>query len=945
MLSGVYKSLYDQLIKVIDPKRLYHDPLHTLAFGTDASFYRLIPQLVIKAKDEDEVILILKACTKLAIPVTFRAAGTSLSGQAISDSVLVIAGNSWKKYTILEDGLKIKVQPGLTGGRVNTLLAPYGRKIGPDPASVNSAMIGGIAANNASGMCCGTAENSYNTVDGMRIIFTDGTLLDTSDAESKKQFRITHNHLIDKISAMAEAVKNNLPLADKISRKYKMKNTTGYSLNALVDFSDPFEILEHLMIGSEGTLGFIAEITYKTVVEHPFKASSLMIFPDITKGCQAVLLLKDTPVAAVELIDRAGLRAVEDQHGMPGFLKTINPHGCAILVETRASNSTDMENQLTVICNAVSSIQPEFPIAFTSDPAQYEVFWKIRKGLFPSVGAMRKAGTTVIIEDVTFPVPRLAEATLDLQTLFQNWGYNEAVIFGHALEGNLHFVFNQDFGSQDEIERYSKFMAQVVTLVIDKYDGSLKAEHGTGRNMAPFVEKEWGEEAYELMKQLKNLLDPGNLLNPGVILSNDPEIHLKNLKPIPAASELIDKCIECGFCEPSCVSSELTLTPRQRIVVYREIKNLTRNNMQPHILAALTHGFKYAGNETCATDGLCATSCPVNIDTGKLIKQLREEELGTSQKGAQWIAKRMGLVIFLGRKGLSLVGFFHSLLGTSLMQRISNGITTISGKRVPRWNPFLPRGAKPIKAMKNHIYRSERKVVYFPSCINRTMGLSSDQRGEKQLSETMVHLLQKGGFEVIYPKNLTQQCCGMAFSSKGYAGIGKEKSDELEDVLTEASENGKYPILCDMSPCLYSMRENMAPTLKLYEPAEFILDHLIAHLEITPVDETITVFPVCSMKKMGLEGKLLELAKRCATVVVVPQTNCCGFAGDRGFTVPELNSHGLQELKSQIPTSCKHGYSTSRTCEIGLSLHSGISYQSVVYLVDRVSQPLRKKPS
>jgi len=936
MLSGKYQQLYQQLTPIIDSKRIFHDPLHTLAFGTDASFYRLIPKMVIKAKNEEEVSFILKESSKLLIPVTFRAAGTSLSGQAISDSVLVIAGNHWTKFKIDPDGLKISLQPGLTGGKVNSLLARYGRKIGPDPASIDAAMIGGIAANNASGMCCGTAENSYKTIASMRIIFADGSLLDTSDPESKLKFSQTHPQLIHDITEMAELVKANSELKERISRKFKMKNTTGYSLNALVDFDDPFDIIEHLMIGSEGTLGFIAEISYKTVVEHPFRASSLMIFSDIEKACNAVSLLKSAPVSAVELIDRAGLRSVEDQAGVPTYLKTLSPTASAILVETRALRKDELDQQIAVILDTIKTIPFEIPIEFTSVPSEYALLWKIRKGMFPSIGAIRKTGTTVIIEDVAFPVSRLAEATLDLHRLFKKWEYHEAVIFGHALEGNLHFVFTQDFGSQSEIDRYASFMADVADLVVSKYDGALKAEHGTGRNMAPFVEMEWGREAYELMKQIKHIFDPQNLLNPGVILNNDPEAHLKNLKPIPAASEKIDKCIECGFCEPTCVSAELTLTPRQRIVVYREMASLAKSGHEPHIAASLAKAYQYSGNETCATDGLCATACPVKIDTGKLIKSLRTEEIGSGQNRAVWIADRMAGTTAVVRKALSVVGFFHSVLGTSTMKGISEGLRTLSGNRIPLWNAYMPLGAKKINT--NQTLKSKNKVVYFPSCINRAMGVSKENRKEKQLSEKMVELLNKGGFEVIYPESLNGLCCGMAFSSKGYADAGSKKSNELEAALLKASENGQYPVLCDMSPCLFTMKENMGSTMKLYEPVEFILEYLLPNLEITPLQEAITVFPVCSMKKMGLEDKFVELAEKCAIKVIVPETNCCGFAGDRGFSFPELNKHGLRDLKTQLPEGIRYGYSTSRTCEIGLSLHSGISHQSIVYLVDEVSK-------
>ncbi len=251
----------------------------------------------------------------------------------------------------------------------------------------------------------------------------------------------------------------------------------------------------------------------------------------------------------------------------------------------------------------------------------------------------------------------------------------------------------------------------------------------------------------------------------------------------------------------------------------------------------------------------------------------------------------------------------------------------------------MPTGSKAINTRIVRGPGNDRKVVYFPSCINRSMGVSRDYREEKQLSEKMVELIDKGKFEVIYPENLNNLCCGMAFLSKGYKEAGEKKSKELEDALLKASINGKYPVLCDMSPCLYTMRDNMKTDLKLYEPVEFITEYLLPHLEITPIDETITVFPVCSMKKMGLDRNLINLAMKCASKVIVPETNCCGFAGDRGFTYPELNKHSLRNLKNQIPENVLHGYSTSRTCEIGLSLHSGVSHKSIVYLVDKVSRP------
>jgi len=938
MLYGNYKVLYDRLIFTIDKKRIFTDPLYTLALGTDASFYRLIPKMVIRARDEDEVSQILKHCYALQIAVTFRAAGTSLSGQAITDSVLVIAGSNWQQYHIGDMGHEIRLQPGITGGKANGLLLKYGRKIGPDPASINSAMIGGIAANNASGMCCGTAQNSYKTVSGMRVVFADGTVLNTRDNNSRESFRDSNPSLINGLIRLAALVKENAGLSERIRHKYKIKNTTGYSLNALTDFTDPFDLIEHLMIGSEGTLGFISEISYTTVPVLPFRASSLMIFPDITTACMAVMLIKSAPVEAAELIDRSGIRSVENQKGIPAYLKDLDETSCALLVETTARKKEELDANIALIEQVLKDIPGGDKISFTAVASEYEALWKVRSGLFPSVGAMRRTGTTVIIEDVAFPLASLAPALNDLRNILKKSGYDEAVIFGHALEGNIHFVFTPDFSTGEEIDRYGEMMAEVSDMVVKKYDGSLKAEHGTGRNMAPFVEMEWGKEAYALMKQIKLLFDPGNILNPGVILNDDSKIHLRNLKPLPPANEIIDRCTECGFCEPGCVSSGLTLSPRQRIVVHRELTSLRKNGNQPHIAAALAKSFKYDGDDTCATDGLCAASCPAGIDTGKLVKHLRSESV-TGKKGAIKIAERMALVTASARVGLTIADFFHRLLGTFLMEKFSSGIRFISGNKIPLWNKYMPKGAKKISEMPSLVNSGRRRFVYFPSCINRSMGVSGDHRSEKQLSEVITGLASKAGYDVIYPEKMNDLCCGMAFLSKGYTEAGLKKSKELEAALFKASNFGEFPVLCDMSPCLFTMKENMRPELRLYEPVEFISSFLLPYLKIEPVVETITVFPVCSMKKMGLDGKLADLARACAREVVVAESACCGFAGDRGFSFPELNAHGLRNLKKQLPDNITHGYSTSRTCEIGLSNHTGVSYKSIVYLVDQVSSP------
>ena len=582
------------------------DELRRLAYGTDASFYRLTPEVIAVVESENDLKTVLTAARQHKTPVTFRAAGTSLSGQAITDGVLALIGEGFATCEINADASKVKVGPGIIGGEVNRRLAPFGKKIGPDPASINACKIGGIAANNASGMCCGTAQNSYRTLAGMRVMLADGTLLDSEDPLSVDAFSKSHAVLLGELEHLGSDTRNNAKLAERIRHKFKIKNTTGYSLNALVDYEDPIDILAHLMIGSEGTLGFISRITYQTVVEDPFKASALVFFPDIRSACEAVIRLKPQPVSAVELLDRPALRSVQDKPGLPPFIMTLGEDAAALLIEVRSATVDALNERISAVHAAMAGIVTVEPLQFSTDPATCEMYWKVRKGTFPSVGAMRRTGTTVIIEDVAFPIAALADATLDLQALLRRHGYDEAIIFGHALEGNLHFVFTQDFGDQAEIDRYARFMDDVCDLVVKKYDGSLKAEHGTGRNMAPFVEMEWGKEATDLMRTIKRLFDPDNLLNPGVILNDNAAAHLENLKPMPAAEEIVDRCIECGFCEPLCPSHRLTLSPRQRIVSVRELarRAAERRAGRQHRRGLRLHGPRHLRRLRPVLDGL-----------------------------------------------------------------------------------------------------------------------------------------------------------------------------------------------------------------------------------------------------------------------------------------------------------------------------------------------------
>ncbi|MCK0715382.1 FAD-binding and (Fe-S)-binding domain-containing protein [Chromohalobacter sarecensis] len=943
-MTTPYKELVEALRDRLSAHKLIDDPLRLLAYGSDASFYRLIPQLVVRPDNEEELMGVLAECRHRRLPVTFRTAGTSLSGQAVTDSVLIQLNQGWRDYRVLDEGRAIRLQPGIIGARANQLLAPYGRKIGPDPASINSCMIGGIAANNASGMCCGTAQNSYRTLRDMRVILADGTLLDTGDTASRSAFRASHGELLEALEALGRETRVNTPLAERIRHKYRLKNTTGYALNSLIDFEDGCDILAHLMIGSEGTLGFISAITYDTVPDAPLKTAALALFPDMATACRATLALKSAPVSAVELMDRAALRAVEGAPGMPAGLEALPADATALLIDVRDEEESALEARIDAVHAALEGLKTLEPLGFTRDPELYARYWKVRKGLFPAVGAVRDVGTTVIIEDVAFPLEHLETGVAALTETFRRHGYDDAILFGHALEGNLHFVFPQGFETPAEVQRYADLMDDVATLVADEYGGSLKAEHGTGRNMAPFVEREWGAEAYALMWQIKALFDAENLLNPDVILSRDAELHLHNLKPLPAADPIVDKCIECGFCEPVCPSRELTLTPRQRIVIQREMSRLESMETPASTarLKTLREAYQYQGIDTCAADGLCATQCPVGINTGDLVREWRHRRVVERGGTARLVGRHFSGTTRIGRGALRLADTAHGVLGSAAMGGLTRGARRLSGERLPQWIPSLPAPA-PVRILERRAGKpaaSKRdKVVYLPACATRVFGTSRGDDEGDAVTRTTLALLEKAGYEVVIPAMIGHLCCGMAFQSRGYFDEADHKARELNRELLLASQNGRYPVLCDTSPCTQRMVERLDTRLTIQEPVAFAHDYLLARLAVTPKHARIALHVTCSSVRMGLSDKFVALAEACADDVVVPaEIACCGFAGDKGFTTPELSAAALRGLADAV-NGCEVGYSNSRTCEMGLSHHAGIPYRSILDLLNEVSRP------
>lgn len=843
-----------------------------LVMAHDASLYRLVPTAVARPRDRHDVIQLLEWANAEHQHVTFRAAGTSLSGQAVTDGVLIDVSRHWHQISVLDDGHRVRVAPGVTGGRVNAVLAPYGRKLGPDPASMNAAMVGGIVANNASGMCCGTQLNSYHTIESMKIILADGWSLDTAANDSDEQFARERPQLYRALTELRDEIRHDDELCALIRRKYTIKNTIGYSLNAFLDEDRPSQILMRLFVGSEGTLGFVEEVTYRTIPDARQKWTAIFVYDSLDEACATVPTWTSSGAAAVELMDDASLRSFAGLSHTPDHLRITRPGAAALLVEFHG-------------------IAPTLPGPWTTDPTEQALLWRLRKGLMPTVGAMRPKGSTMINEDIAVPPQQLARLVADVQKAFTEHGYHEGIIFGHAKDGNIHFVVNQDFSTEDEVSRYGRFMDTIADIVVGKYQGSLKAEHGTGRNMAPYVEREWGRVAYALMRRIKDLLDPNGILNPDVILSQDHMIHLKNLKPVPVVDEEVNACIECGFCEHVCPTRTTSLTPRQRIVLRREI--LTSHD--PSITRALKHGEQKLSIDSCAADSMCSVVCPVHIDTGALVKHVRSDQHSTIMKGAaQFAARHYGIV---------------NAVAPKMFERSTQRGETSDHANV----------------------EYQRRIVLMPSCPSRW--------ADRTLS-VIDSVCDKAGIELIIPDDHGTLCCGQPFSSQGFPEAASARVRATFDVLTTMTDASDLSVVTDTSTCAAALiAAGSEYGVDVVSPLRFVEEWILPSLPITKPAGHVVLHPGCGTHHTGDVERMRRICERVSGRVSIPTTSyCCGQAGLHGKRHPEVPQGALAIETEEVESL--HGdvhVSLNAMCQQALSTHTKVAWVSVFDLLDQIS--------
>ena len=922
--------------KMICKDRVYTDYLRRYAYGVDASCYSYLPKVVVKAEDEQEVRRLIRLCQQCGTPFTFRAAGSSLSGQCSSEDVLIVCNDGFKKMEVIDDGKALKCECGVIGSDANDLLKPYNRKIGPDPATLATALVGGILNNNSSGMCCGTAQNSYKTIRSIRVVLLDGSILDTSDQKSIDQFLKEKPQMVEDILQLRKEILADEELTHLIHHKYKIKNTTGYGLNSLVDFEDIIDIINHLFIGSEGTLGFVSEIVYNTVEDVPHKGCGLMFFSTLNDASLAVVALANMgreKVVAAEMMDYQSLKAVQTLDNVPDFVREVPEGTSAILFQTESYSKEIVDENLAFIKEQLKDIPTAIPSLYSQDPKEYDSWWAIRKGILPIVGGQRRKGTTVITEDVCFQIEDFTKGIEMLTELFHKYDFVDGgVIFGHALSGNVHFNITPDFSDPKDTKNFGDLVKEMSERV-SGFGGSLKAEHGTGRMVAPFVEMEWGKKAYEINRRIKAIFDPERILNPDVMITDDPDVYKKNLKAQCVIDDAFTICMECGFCEKHCPSRNLTLTPRQRIALLRETKRLEDEGNYA-LAAELRKGYEYYGIETCAACSMCKGLCPLSIDTAQIALSMRRIDPPAPEL-AKKIYNNFSTTIEMCRAGVSLEGIAGSIITQKAISKITEGLHGVTGitPYVPKTTPKANR-----YKLRNRIKPTNfEKVVYFSTCANRAFKPNQGYDDDRSLQQVVESLCNKAHIDIIYPQHIENLCCGLSFEN--YDDVHERAVKDLHDALMKASQNGKYPIVIDHSACFNHAFKHM-PDLEINDISEFLCKYVVPHLDIEKCDERVIVHKQCKIKSLNKSQYIEDLARLCTDHVFnIKSFACDGFAGQKGFFTPELNKSATKDLAGEIAEyGATLGVSSSSTCEIGLGESGGIPFVGVAFLLDRCSK-------
>ncbi len=888
---------------------VHMDIYNRVAFSTDASIYRIVPQCVVEPKHATDIVAVVRYAAENNIPVAPRGAGSGIAGESLTSGIVIdVRRNMNKILQTAPDGTWVRVQPGVVLETLNDHLAQWGRKIGPDPSSGNRAVLGGVVANNATGAhslqygyIAGYVQSIHAVLaDGNRVEFVNGT----RPADYDKAAELAQA-CVDLLSGKQSVIEKAQPAT--------RRNRCGYNIQNIIH--DDGVDLATLMAGSEGTLAVFTDITLRTVPLPNVKGLVQFEFASFEAMAQAVPVIVDCGANACELMDKTLIEMA--RRAFPKYCEVL-PAGCAatLLVEHSAEGMDELKAKMADTIKAVGDIAPNS--AEFMSAADQALLWKSRKDAVPLLNRQKGPNHPIaFIEDVSVDYHRLGEYVAGLETIAEKYDFQMA-FYGHAGDGELHIRPYMDLSCDAEVSRM-RHMAQEVFELAWSLGGSISGEHGDGLLRAAFIEGQYGSDYYQLLKGVKRIFDPAGILNPGKIINDDPDVMGKNLRAttLAAAADFqtdlcfepdefrfeVEQCNGCGVCLANTDSSRMC-------PVFRGLgEELASSRAKANLLAAWMAGEKSGVTfdpaqlkqrlSLCVNCKMCEVECPAGVDVSKLIIEAR------AKLAAQSGFTAAELTLSYNRYLSMLSSAFAPLSNWVMSLPITRWfLQKLIGLDRHRRFPIFQRGSfirkgRAYLAQNSPVHTPREKVVYFVD--------SFANWNDHELGFAVLKVLRTLDVDVVIPKQRP-----VPLPAFVYGNLKTARRDMAYNIARLAPHVRRgCKVVCSEPSAALCLRDEMrlicdsADARLISENTVELMDyikHLLDTSEQQPgPDKSEQAFDLhkslgyhapCHLKSLRSAGTSIEVLSRFGLPVTDINGGCCGLAGTAGM---QKKNHQLTE--------------------------------------------------
>lgn len=881
------------------------DPLYKLLYAQDASMYQELPMGVSFPETVDDIVQLVRQAQLDRFTITPRSAGTSLAGQTTGDGVIMdVSRHMTEIFEWNTEERWVEVHPGVIRDTLNREAAEHGLLFGPDTATTNRCMIGGMIGNNSSGSFSIKYKSTREHVLQMEVVLSDGSEavfkpLTPEELEEKLELDSLEGEIyrgmMELIEEHKEAIQDHYPHPEIIRRN------TGYALDKLCEMEPftpggrPFNLCE-LLCGSEGTLAITtrARLNLERLPKH--KMLLIPHFKTLENAMLAAVEAVKLHPSAVELVDRVILDATKGniaQKQNRFFLKGEPEY--ILIIQFEGDNESILKKKIERLRERLKEKKLCYSYPALSDPEEMARAWEVRKaGLGLLMGLGKEARTPAFCEDTAVRVKDLPEYVKEFQRLLRKHEV-DCVFYAHASVGELHLRPMIDTTTEEGVEKMVTMAGEIADLVAS-YRGSLSGEHGDGRARSPFIEKVLGEEMMPLLKKVKTIWDKHGILNPGKIVDPEPmEAGLRFSPDYMSTSAetmfawrgeeegfagAIERCNGAGVCRKLAESGG-TMCPSYMATSDEKDSTRGRANVFRQVFEGYdpegfhSHELKRA-LELCLSCKGCKSECPANVDMAKMKAEFEhgwQMRYGVSTKNQFFAeARRLYPLATLFRSFTN--GFIQSGAGKLLLKVMYN----ISPERtLPTFasNPFIGKNFKP-----KHPRGS--KVALFVDMFTRYH--------EPEIARAAIRILEYYGFQVVIPPVLE---LGRVQISKGLLGKAKETAHFILDVFGPLVEEG-IPIMGLEPSEMLTLRDEFLDLVdddRLDEAKEiskhsYLLEEFLLRVkppEVPPSRRKVFLHNHCHSKVLSGKTTLKKVLENWGYKVEVLDAGCCGMAGSFGY--------------------------------------------------------------